>query len=247
MEKLLKYSRIFLLGILLTLQSAPVLAQEPDVNPDTEQSIDDKNKKKGNDAGFFDFTVDKLNEKFFTRLLINLISMFILVRLIYYVNYRNIEFVFTFIIFNLVIFLITFLLNKVDMSLGAAFGLFAIFSMLRYRTEGISPKEMTYLFTVIAMGLIAAVAKGTFVELCIINTMILLAVYLMDSTVFFRKQGTQIIQYENIELVNSNTREALIEDLKKRTGLDIHRFSIIKLDYLRDTAQIKIFYYTDKK
>jgi hypothetical protein len=88
---------------------------------------------------------DKLSGKFLMRLAIDLISVFIVVRLIYFKNYRRTDLFLTFFIFNLIIFLITFLLNKVEMSMGAAFGLFAVFSMLRYRTEGISAKDMTYL------------------------------------------------------------------------------------------------------
>ncbi|MCC7301352.1 MAG: DUF4956 domain-containing protein [Bacteroidia bacterium] len=213
------------------------------MNTETDPGTEDKKKKKGTDADFFDFTIDKLNEKFFSRLAINVLCLFLLVRFIYYRNYRNTEFLFTFFIFNLVIFLITFLLNKVDMSLGAAFGLFAIFSMLRYRTEGITAKEMTYLFVVIAIGLICAVAKGTAVELLLINLMIITAIYLLESSIFFKRESTQLINYENIEMVNTQTREALIEDLKKRTGLNIHRIAILKLDYLRDTAQIKVYFY----
>ena len=101
----------------------------------------------------------KMLEKFSARFVIDLLSVFLLIRLIYYRIYKNSEYFFTYFIFNIVIFLISFLLNKVELSMGAAFGLFAVFSMLRYRTEDISIKDMTYLFLVIAMGLIAAVTK----------------------------------------------------------------------------------------
>ena len=104
--------------------------------------------------------LQKLPPKFFMRLSVDLVSVFILIRFIYLPVQRNRELVFTLFLFNLIIFLITYLLNKVELSMGAAFGLFAVFSMLRYRTEGISIKDMTYLFMVIAMGLITAVSKG---------------------------------------------------------------------------------------
>src|SRR5262245_54746510 len=107
---------------------------------------------------------EKLGGKFFLRLCIDLVSMFMLVRFIYFPALNGREYFFTFFIFNLLIFLITFLLNKVEMSMGAAFGLFAVFTMLRYRTEGISIKDMTYLFLVIAIGLINAVTKGSWDE-----------------------------------------------------------------------------------
>src|ERR1044072_3686019 len=112
---------------------------------------------------------DKLSGKFFMRLAIDIASVFLLIRFIYFPAHKSREYFFTFFIFNIVIFLITFLLNKVQMSLGAAFGLFAVFTMLRYRTEGISIKDMTYLFLVIAIGLICAVSKGGWDELILIN------------------------------------------------------------------------------
>src|SRR5687768_9206397 len=86
---------------------------------------------------------EKLGPKFFIRLAIDFVSVFVLIRFIYFPVYKNRENFFTLFIFNLIIFLITFILNKSDMSMGAAFGLFAVFSMLRYRTEGISTKDMT--------------------------------------------------------------------------------------------------------
>src|SRR6185295_7771706 len=116
---------------------------------------------------------EKLSPKFFMRMGINLASMIILVRFIYFPAHKSREYFFTFFIFNLLIFLITYLLNKVEMSMGAAFGLFAVFSMLRYRTEGITIKDMTYLFLVIAIGLINAVAKGSWDEFGALNFIIL--------------------------------------------------------------------------
>src|SRR3954465_155033 len=103
--------------------------------------------------------VQKVGAKIAWRLIIDLASVFILIRFIYFPIYKHRDLFFTFFIFNLIIFLISFLLNKVDLSMGAAFGLFAVFSMLRYRTEDISIKDMTYLFLCIAIGLTSAVTK----------------------------------------------------------------------------------------
>lgn len=186
---------------------------------------------------------EKLNFKFWTRIAIDLISVFILIRFIYYPIYKNREFFFTFFIFNLIIFLITFLLNKVEMSMGAAFGLFAVFSMLRYRTEGISMKDMTYLFLVIAMGLITAVSKGNWDELSLLNLIIILFTYLLESNVFLKKEASKVIQYENIEMIKPEFHAQLIADLESRTGIKINRIAISKVDFLRDTAIIRIYYY----
>src|ERR1700741_5259893 len=103
--------------------------------------------------------LQKLSSKILLRLLIDLASVFVLVRFIYFPIYKHRELFFTYFIFNLIIFLICFLLNKVELSMGAAFGLFAVFSMLRYKTEDIAIKDMTYLFLTIALGLVSAVTK----------------------------------------------------------------------------------------
>ena len=186
---------------------------------------------------------EKLSPKFFMRLAINFVSVFILIRFIYYPIYKNREYFFTFFIFNLIIFLITFLLNKVEMSMGAAFGLFAVFSMLRYRTEGISMKDMTYLFLVIAMGLITAVSKGNWDELSLLNLIILTFTYVLESNLLLKKESSQLIQYENIELIKPENKAELMKDLEVRTGIKINRISISKVDFLKDTAMIKIYYY----
>ena len=189
---------------------------------------------------------DRLSLKFFIRLGINLVSVFVLIRFIYYPSYKNREYFFTFFILNLVIFLVTFLMNKVEMSMGAAFGLFACFGILRYRTEDISIKDMTYLFLVIAMGLITAVAKGGWDELILINFIILLITLLLETNILIKKELAKSIQYENIEMIKPENHAKLLEDLKQRTGLDIHRFSITKVDFLRDTASIRIYYHESK-
>lgn len=190
---------------------------------------------------------DKLSLKFFIRLGIDLFTVLILVRFIYFPNYRNKEFFFPFFIFNLIIFLVTFLMNKVEMSMGAAFGLFAVFGILRYRTtEDISIKDMTYLFLVIAVGMLSAITKGDWEEISTINFIILLVTFLLESNLLMKKELGKLVQYENIDMIRPENHERLLADLKARTGLDIHRFSITKVDFLRDTAAIRIYYYDSK-
>lgn len=186
---------------------------------------------------------EKLGPKFFIRLAIDFVSVFILIRFIHYPIYKSKEFFFTFFIFNLIIFLITFILNKVEMSMGAAFGLFAVFSMLRYRTEGISMKDMTYLFLVIAMGLLTAVSKGNWDELSLLNLIIIAFTYALESNLLMKKESSKSIQYENIELIKPENRAELIKDLETRTGIKINRLNVTKVDFLKDTAVVKIFYY----
>ena len=139
--------------------------------------------------------ITKISSKIGMRLLIDISSVFILIRLIYYPIYKIRDLFFTFFIFNLIIFLISFLLNKVDLSMGAAFGLFAVFSMLRYRTENISIKDMTYLFLTIAMGLVSAVTKikdasDSFEYLFLggINIIVLIITYCLESSLLMKKE-----------------------------------------------------------
>jgi len=188
----------------------------------------------------------RINETFYINLLIDLLTVIIIVGLIYYPNYRKKDVFFTYFLFNIAIFLLTFLLNEVKISMGAAFGLFAVFSMLRYRTEGISMKDMTYLFIVIAIGLISAI-KLEYYEIGIINGVLIVATFALDGNVIFKREYSKRVMYEKIEMIKPENHDALIEDLKNRTGLNIHRFSIIKIDFLRDMAQMDVYFYNNVK
>lgn len=199
-------------------------------------------------SGYEEF--QKISAKLLFRLLIDLSAVFILVRFIYYPIYKHRELFFTYFIFNIIIFLISFLLNKVDLSMGAAFGLFAVFSMLRYKTEEIAIKDMTYLFLVIAIGLVSAVTKIKdtsdnieYLFLIGINVLVLVVTYLLESNIFMKKESVKTILYENIEMIRDGKKEELLADLKLRTGFNVHRYSIHKIDFLKDAAQIKIYYY----
>jgi hypothetical protein len=192
----------------------------------------------------------KMTSKFGWRLAIDFVSVFVLIRFIYYPLYKHRELFFTFFIFNLIIFLISFLLNKVELSMGAAFGLFAVFSMLRYRTEDISIKDMTYLFLTIAIGLVSAVTKikdtPDYLEnifLGIINSTVLLITWLLESRVLMKKEMVKIIVYENIELIKAERKEEMLSDIRNRTGINVHRFYIQKIDFLKSAAQIKVYFY----
>ena len=134
--------------------------------------------------------------------------------------------------------------------MGAAFGLFAVFSMLRYKTEEIAIKDMTYLFLVIALGLVSAVTKikdtaddVEYIFLIGINAVVLIVTYLLESNIFMRKENVKTILFENIELIKDGRQADLLADLKLRTGFNVHRYSIHKIDFLKDAAQIKIYYY----
>jgi hypothetical protein len=186
---------------------------------------------------------DKLSPKFFLRLSIDLLSVVILVRFIYFKSYQKSEQFFTFFTFNITIFLITNLLNHVEMSMGAAFGLFAVFSMLRYRTESISTRDMTYLFLVIAIGLLSAVSKGGWDDLLALNGIILVMTALLESNSIIKKEYSQTIQYDCIELIHKDKKQDLLNDLSLRTGLKIHRVEISTIDFVKKSTRMTIYYF----
>lgn len=174
---------------------------------------------------------------------INLISVIILVRLVYYQYYKKTDLFLSFFGFNVIIFLISYLLNKVNMTMGAAFGLFAVFSILRIRTEGINTKDMTYLFMAISIGLITAVGNGSMIQVGFINLIIIVLAILIDGSILIKKEEYQVIEYDNLELIKPGKRQELIADIEQRTGLKIHRIEFISIDLLKDSALFNAFYY----
>lgn len=146
----------------------------------------------------------------------------------------------SFLLFGVGVFIVTYLLHAVDLSMGFAFGLFAVFSMLRYRTESISVKEMTYLFLVIAMSLLSAVGPLSVIELLSLHGTICLCAWLCDGWWLKDAGRRQRVEYERIENLQPERRDQLWADLSIRTGLNIQHIEIIQLDFVRDTASLEI-------
>jgi hypothetical protein len=183
-----------------------------------------------------------INKRFAYGIATDIIAMLLIFGLIYFPNYRNKEFMFTFFLFNIIIFIITFVLNKTNISMGAAFGLFAVFSMLRYRTEGISMKEMTYLLIAIALGLINAIGLHI-VPIMVFNSIFVVFIFVLDHPMVFKQEVSKVVIYENIENLKPENSQILLEDLRKRTGFNIHRYSVLSFDFLKDATTITIYYY----
>ena len=195
------------------------------------------------------FGIDLYDSKDLVKLLfkfsIDLIFLFIIVRLIYYRIKEEKDYVFTFFMFNILTFFICFLLRKVPMEMGFALGLFAVFGILRYRTEAIPIRQMTYLFIVIGLSMINSLANKSisWLEILLANAIITIITYLIDRVWFSTIELTKTILYEKIELIKPENEQELIEYLKQRTGLQIVAVKVDKVDFLRDTAQIKIYYH----
>ena len=178
---------------------------------------------------------------FAIRLLINTASVFVLIRC-YYAFSRHRENAASFILFGVGVFLVTALLHSVTVTMGFAFGLFAVFSMLRYRTEALGIKEMTYLFLVIAMALLAAVGSMHHLELVFLNLLVIALALVLETRVLLPRHSEREVEYEKIENVHRDRRELLIADLRERTGLDVFRVDVVSVSYLRDTAMLRMHF-----
>jgi hypothetical protein len=177
------------------------------------------------------------------------VVLFVLIRLIYYPIHRKKENLFTYFVFNVLIFFLCILMNNVKLSMGFGFGLFAVFSIMRYRTEQLSVKDMTYLFAVITLAVINALVskKVSVAELMFTNGMILVLVYVLEHVWLTRHEAMRQLIYERIELIKPENRVQLFEDLRQRLGIKVSRVEIGRIDLLRDTAQLRVFYFEDEQ
>ncbi len=197
------------------------------------------------------YGIDFFDLEDFSKLLfkfgINFFFLMIIVRLIYYRVKDDKDYVFTYIMFNILTFFICFLLRKVPMQMGFALGLFAVFGILRYRTEAIPIRQMTYLFIVIGISMINALSNKSIsiFEVLFTNGLITLITYLIDRLWFQTIEEKKNIVYEKIELIKPENKQELIKDLKERTGLPIHEVKVEKIDFLKDTAAVTIYYNRD--
>ena len=185
--------------------------------------------------------------KLITKGIFNLFIILIIVRYIYYPVTKNKDYLFTYLLISLTVFLLCVLLDSVKLQLGFALGLFAIFGIIRYRTDPIPIKEMTYLFLVIGISVVNALAnkKISHAELVFANLLLVFVTFGMERIWLLRHESRRNIIYEKIELIKPENKEALLEDLKERTGLNIVRYEIRRIDFLKDIANIRIFYYED--
>ena len=179
-----------------------------------------------------------------TRMGVDLGFASVVILLVYYRLYRNREFVFTYFIFNLITFSMCVLLRKVPMELGFALGMFAVFGILRYRTEEIRMRDLTYLFIMIGLGIINGVAnkKVSAAELLLVNAVIVSMAAFLELSAGAQRHGSTPMLYDNLELLRPDQHDALLADLSARTGLDVVRVQMHRIDFLRDAAEITVFF-----
>lgn len=187
--------------------------------------------------------------EFLIRFGFNLVMIFVIVIFVYYRNHKNKDFVFTYFLFNIINFLICFLLSTAKLKMGFAFGLFAIYSILRYRTVTIPVREMGFFFVAVTLGIINALASldNFYIELISANLVLVVLTFILDGRFLpLKHENFKDIIYDRIDLIHPDRRQDLLNDLKARTGLNVHRVEFIKIDFMRDVARIHAFYFSDR-
>ena len=171
----------------------------------------------------------------FIRFFLCLIVVFVIVRCFYYPKSRRRDYFFTFMLVSISVFMLIFFLGGTKLKTGVALGLFAIFSIIRYRTESVPIREMNYLFVLIAISVINGVGPSfSYVELLAADVLLIIVIAICESTLFVKKEASKLITPEK--------NDELLEDLKKRTGLEVFRVEVGAIDFLKDSAILRIYY-----
>ena len=178
------------------------------------------------------------------RFTFNFIISLVLMRYLYFKSSKKEEYVFSFLLISSTIFLLIYLLSSVQLQIGLALGLFAIFGIIRYRTNPIPVKEMTYLFAVIGLAVINAISQThiSILELVLSNLLILLLVFVFEHFWINKQLKQKTIIFDKIELITPNKTQELKKDLEERTGLDIVKIELGDINFLNDTVSIVIYY-----
>jgi hypothetical protein len=186
--------------------------------------------------------------EFVLRFLLNTTVIMILVRWLYYSKTRRKDYLFTYILISSIVFLLCFLLANVKLQIGFALGMFAIFGIIRYRTDALPIKEMTYLFLIIGVSVINALtnAETSLVDLLFSNFVIILITFGLEKLWLIKHESSKLIIYEKINLIREDKYDELVKDLQERTGIKkINRVEVGKINFLRDICDLTIYYYTD--
>ncbi len=175
---------------------------------------------------------------------INLVVATLIVRFIYYPARQSKNFVFTFLGFSTVIYLVVSFLAVAELGIGVGFGLFAIFSILRYRTSPMPAREMTYLFVLIALSVMSAILmqSADWLLMLAISAVVCVVVWVLEREYGFVYEGVKSIKYERVDLIRAENYAELLADLRQRTGLDLTRVEIGSINYVNDWANLRVYY-----
>lgn len=183
------------------------------------------------------------------RLAINMAFITILIRFHYYKKTKRKDYLFTYYLIGTITFFLCFGLKKLDIDTGMGLGLFAIFGIIRYRTDPIEIREMTYLFMIIGLSVVNALGsnKLSIAELALINVFMVILTFILEFVWLMKHETRKTITYERIDLILPEKSQEMKNDLEKRTGLSLNRFEIGKIDFLNDTAQVRVYYYAEEQ
>lgn len=198
-----------------------------------------------NEAGMFGFETADVTGlwELLIRFVFNSIVIGIIIHFFYYPKSRRKDFYFTFTLIAVSVFFLIFLLGSVKLKIGFALGIFAIFGIIRYRTESIAIREMTYLFTIIAISVINALSvQINYIEIIAANLIFILVTFLLESSRCIKHVSCKLILYDKIDLIVPEKLDELKQDLSMRTGLNIKKIEVGHIDFLRDAAMLKVYY-----
>jgi hypothetical protein len=183
------------------------------------------------------------------RLAVNTTFLTVLIRYLYYPKTKRKDYLFTYYLIGTITFFLCFGLKKLDIDTGMGLGLFAIFGIIRYRTDAIEIKEMTYLFLIIGISVVNSLASNqiSIAEMGIINVSVVVLTYGLENLWLVKHETRKTVNYERIDLITPDKYEEMKADLEKRTGISINRVEIGKIDFLNDTALLRIYYYADEQ
>ena len=179
----------------------------------------------------------------------NFLFLTIIIRFLYYTKTKRKDYLFTYYLIGTITFFLCFGLKKFGIDTGMGLGLFAIFGIIRYRTDAIEIKEMTYLFLIIGVSVVNALINGSMSvgEVLLINISVVVITYVLEFMWLMKHETRKTITYERIDLILPEKYEEMKADLQNRTGLNINRFDIGKIDFLNDTALVRIYYFADEQ
>ena len=177
------------------------------------------------------------------RFTLNIVMVWVVVQFFYYPKSKRRDYYFTFLLIAVSIFMLIYLMDGSKIKIGAALGLFAVFGIIRYRTESVPIREMTYLFFLVALSVVNGMAqKLSIAELAAANVIFVVAVAMAESNLLAKHVACKYVKYDNIDLIRPEKRDEMIADLEKRLGVKVTNVEIGSVDFLKDSALIKVFY-----
>lgn len=180
--------------------------------------------------------------------LVHTVILIALIFGIYYTTFRRKNFVFTFFLIGSIVFFLSYVMSKLNLNMGFALGLFAIFGIIRYRTDLIPIREMTYLFIIIGLSVLNGLTRDTlsFSEAGVLNLLTLITVFVFEKVLNLRTEAYKIIVYEKLELLSPGNEEALKNDVKQRTNIPVEKIEVMKYNFTKNSVLLKVYYHSKK-